>query len=1029
MRKVLCLLVLTCMLAMQVVAQNRTITGTVLDVNNNPLPDISVSVKGTALGTTTKSDGSFSISVPASARVLTFSSVGYALQQVAIGSKSVISVQLIAEQKSIQEVVVVGYQQRKKRDEAGAISSIRGKEIENIPNLSIDKALQGRAAGVLVQANNGIPGGAINVRIRGTGSIQAGNRPLYIVDGVPLNTRDDANFTQANPLAFLNPNDIESIDILKDAASGAIYGAQASNGVVIVTTKKGKAGKTKFAFNAYAGVTQPLKRVKVLNAQDYYQVRVEALANLAGVPATIASAQLSGFNAQQFTLNELRVPGALTLNPAQAAAAAAALPTFNWQDAVLRNGVLHNYELSASGGNEKTQFYTSASYNAQEAILNKVDFKRMTLRLDLTNKVSDRVSFTSSINLSSFTQKIPFSVDGSFLGNPAFSSTLILPSNPIYNADGTYYGLPNTAITSTAGILNQNIVAVNDFNSGFQRTNQLIGNIAADFKIAKGVSFRSFYGLDYRIVQGKRITDPRTNDGAPLRGIIALQSSWNSNFLTTQTLNFNKAFGDRHKIDGVLGIEYRREVNDGITTSANGLPSFQFVTANAAANPATAGEFTTAYKLYSGLGALNYNFDDKYLLSFVFRYGGSSRFGNNFKYGFFPGFKAAWNLDREKFLINSEVVSDLKLRASWGQTGNDQIGNFDALGLYGTGPVYNGSAGIAPVQLPNPDLKWERNETSNIGIDYGFLNGRISGSVDVYNKLTKDLLITQPVQLTTGFAGFTSNVGQVENKGIEVGLQVTVIRPRRPDGFKWATNFNFTYNRNRVKKLYGGFDVLPSNVGIRVGSSLNTVFAQTYLGANPATGRPMWLDSLGNVTYQPLAKDRRVLGDGESEYFGGLTNTFTFKGLTLDIFFSYEYGRLISDGQANFLIENGGRTLNAMQEAFDKRWTYAGQLTSYPRPIANFNEAKGSSPLTASTRTFRKADYIRMKNVTLSYDFRPELLKKLKIASAKFYLQGSNLITYADWLGYDPEFVDSGNGATGIIPQTKNITFGIQIGF
>jgi TonB-linked SusC/RagA family outer membrane protein len=1027
MRKIVSVVIALLLLGIQVMAQNRTITGRVTDANNNPLPNISVTVKGTRTGTTTKADGTFSISAPERATALVFSGVGFTAQEVAIGNKTSISVNMAAAATDIQEVVVVGYQQRKKRDEAGAISSVRGKDIENIPNVSVDKALQGRATGVLVQSNNGIPGGAINVRIRGTGSIQAGNQPLYIVDGVPINARNDANFTQSNPLAFLNPNDIESIDVLKDAASAAIYGAQASNGVVIVTTKKGKAGKTKFTFNTYAGVTQPLQKLDVLNSQEWVQMRTEAYMNFASVSATTVS-PLIGATPQQAALIELRVPGAASMTPAQADAATAALQNTDWQDAVFKSGVLQNYELSASGGNDRTQFYTSASYNRQDAIINKVDFERGTLKLDVTNKVNDKVSFNTSINLSTFRQRIPFSVDGSFLGSPAFSSSLMLPSNPIYNSDGSFFGVPPANV---AGILNQNIVAVNDFNTGFQRTNQMIGNLSFDYKITKWLTFRSFYGMDYRLVQGKSVRDSRTPDAFARRGLVQTQSNWNTNFLTTQTFSYNKNFGERHRLDGILGIEYRREANEGITASGDGFPSFQFTTLNAAANPVNVGEFYTAYKLFSGLGAVNYNYDSRYLVSFVFRYGGSSRFGDNFKYGFFPGVKVAWNISREKFMERSNFINDLKLRASWGQTGNDQIGNFDGLGLYGAGTVYNGAAGINPTQLPNPDLRWEKNETSNIGIDYTIWNNRISGSIDVYQKLTKDLLLNQPVQWTTGYGSYTSNVGQVENRGVEFGIQANLIRSRKADGFRWTTNFNFTYNKNKVKQLYGGFQVLPSDVSIRVGYPIGTVFTQTYAGVNPATGRPMWLDTLGNLTYAPIARDRRIAGDLQPEYFGGMNNSFQYKGFTLDVFFAYEYGRVVSDGQVNFLLENGNRTFNGLQLPYDNRWRKPGDITMYPRPYVNGAESKGVNHMIASTRTNRKADYVRLKNITFSYDLKTELARKLRINNARIYVQATNLWTYADWLGYDPEFVDSGNGngVTGIIPQSKNVTFGIQVGF
>ncbi|HVG41395.1 MAG TPA: SusC/RagA family TonB-linked outer membrane protein, partial [Chitinophagaceae bacterium] len=451
MRKILLVLLGVFALCTHLMAQNRTVTGRIIDAQSNGIPNASVTVKGTTVGTVTGPDGGFSLSIPSNARTLVVSSVGFGNQEISIGSQTAFNVTLSAASNSLDEVVVVGYSQRRKRDEAGAISTVRASDIENQPNVSLDKALQGRAAGVLVQSNNGIPGGAINVRIRGVGSFTAGTQPLYIVDGVQLNTRNDASFTQSNPLSFLNPNDIESIDVLKDA-SASIYGASAANGVVIITTKKVRAGKTKFQFNTYAGQARPIQKLDVLNSQEYAQLRVESYLN--------QNITRTPLQAKNIFLNEIRMPQYTTDKSADSAIAA--LGTYDWQDAVFRNGRVQNYELSASGGNDRTTFRVSGSYTDQQAILSKADFRRGTLKLDLTNKATDRLNINTSLNISSGTQNIPFATDGSQLGSPAFASSAQLPLNAIYNPDGTYNGLsPNNLI----GILNQNVVAVNEYNS------------------------------------------------------------------------------------------------------------------------------------------------------------------------------------------------------------------------------------------------------------------------------------------------------------------------------------------------------------------------------------------------------------------------------------------------------------------------------------------------------------------------------------------------------------------------------------
>lgn len=999
-------------------AQNRTITGKVTDETGKLLEGASVQAKGSKSANLTKADGSFSIQVAPSVRSLIVSYVGSDALEILLTTESVYAISLKKKIDPLEEVVVTGYQARKKRDEAGAISSIKAAQIENLPNASLDKALQGKAAGVLVQAGNGLPGGAINVRIRGQGSYLAGNDPLYIVDGVQINTRSDGNFTQNNPLAFLNPDDIETIDILKDAASAAIYGSNASNGVVIITTKKGKAGKTKFNANIYMGSVQMMKKLEVSNSQEYFRMRAEAYGNTGNVPWD-SEANL------RTVLTELRVPNAATMTQAQALAAAAVLPTYDWQDAAFRNGSIQNYELSASGGNEKTTFRVAGNYSFQEANVTKADFKRAGIRLDLQNKATDRLTIGTSINLSTFTQNNPFATSGSFLGSPAFSASGIIPVNPIINADGTYYGVPGQVPANLIGTLNQNIIQVNDYNSGYQRTNQLVGNITLDYKITDWLTFKTLVGMDYRLTQGKNVRDARTADGFNFKGNVNVQSNWNTNINTYQTLNFNKTFGSKNRLDGLVGYEYRRENNESITANGQGFPTYQFTSLQNAAVPAAVGEFYTGFRRNGVFGKVNYGYDRKYLIAFTIRRDGSSRFGADNQYGTFWGVSGAWNIDQEGFLKNNRILNSLKLRASYGSTGNDQIGNFDALGLYGGGGIYNGSSGISYSQLANPNLKWERNVTTNLGLDFGLFSNRITGTLEVYEKETQDLLINQPLQISTGFSSITSNVGRLTNRGIELTLGADIIKAKRQGAFNWNVGFTFAYNKNEVKELYAGLQILPGDNSVQVGQPLGVLFTQQFAGVNPATGRPMWYDTLGNLTYQVLAKDRRIIGPQNTPLFqGGLRNSLTFKNFTFDFFFQYEYGRFTSDGQANFLIENIAR-INVLKQAYNERWTTPGQITFFPRYLTAGTESKGSGAQ-SGTRTFFKADYVRLKNVAVYYDLSPSLVKRAGLSSFRFYIQGTNLWTASDWFSYDIEFVGT---ATGIVPQTKNYTVGVQVGF
>lgn len=1014
MRKILLLGLTLFLVNAMAFAQGRVVTGTVSSLEDGlGVPGATVLVKGTTIGTATDIDGKYSINVPAGSNVLVFTFVGLTSQEVNIGNRSTINVALEADITALSEVIVTGYGTQPKREVTGAVSSVKGDAIQNLPLQSFDRALQGRAAGVQVRSSNGLPGGAVNIRIRGVGSVNAGNEPLFIVDGVQLNNQSNAAFTQSNPLAFLNPNDIESMEILKDAASAAIYGSQAANGVVIITTKKGKQGKAKFEFNAFSGETQPMKYLDVLGGSEWYAMRRDAFVN-SGVANPEANA-LSNMGRLPSNWTTLTRPALDALG--------LALPTYDWQREVMGAGRLQNYEMSVSGGDDKTTFFLSGSYNYQEASFRPVDFERGTVRIALTHQATKRLSFETNINLSTFQQNVPFAVEGSFLGNPAFSASAVLPHNAIYNEDGTY----NTAI---AGVLGQNVVLVNAYNSGLQRTNTAVGNLITNYKIAKNLSFRSLFGLDYRLLQGDNYRDPRTPDGAGVIGRSSVQSDWRTRFITTQTLNWNKTFNGVHNVSGILGVEYLSETREGISGAGIGFPTFQFRTIQSAATPESITGFWTGYRRASAFASANYDYKKKYLLTLTARYDGSSRFGANNQYGLFPSIRVGWSLVEEEFLKNSSTISEMKFRASYGLTGNDQIGNFDARGLYGGGGNYSGSAGIVPSSLANLDLGWETNNTTNLGLDFGFFENRITGSVDAFDRRTKRLLLSQPILWINGFGGISNNVGELQNRGLEFELSTVNIDK---GGFRWNTSFNITKIDNQVLSLYSGLKFLPANPGIAVGqpvgrSGEGAIFAAQYAGVNPATGRPMWLDINGNITYLPLAADRRYVGSSLATVFGGFNNNFSYKGFELTSFFTYEYGGLVTDGQYSFLRENGTRlTLNALREVNDRSWKTPGQITDIPRNLTTNagNETRGNSR-NSGTAALLKSDFLRLSQLTVAYSFKPSLVSRIGLTRARIYAQGVNLWTYTDYPGYDPEFTGAG---TGQIPLTKSYTLGVQIGF
>jgi TonB-linked SusC/RagA family outer membrane protein len=1010
-------------------AQERVVSGKVTSSEDgSPIPGANVIVKGTTNGTTTDANGNFQISVSPNA-TLVFSFIGFATIEMDAANLSEVNAQLAVDATQLSEVVVVGYSTVSKKELTGAVSSVKGSTIENLPMQSFDRALQGRAAGVQVLSANGAPGGAVSVRIRGTGSITAGNEPLYIVDGVQINSRNDGgSMVSNNPLAFLNPNDIESIEILKDAANASIYGSQAANGVVIITTKKGKAGhKTQINLGYYKGIVEPMATLDMMSTQDWIQARQEAILNVypSLTPLEARQATLAGRAASPGipALSGIGFPANLTDEEI------AAIPNYDWQGEAFVPGSIDNFDASLSAGNENTTLYSSFSYNRQEGSLIKIDFERINGKINVTHKITDKLSLDMGFTLSSVTQNGPYgdARGTTAFGAPQYASPTILPFNPIYIGETKeFYGLPASGVF-LVGDLSHNVIATANYIKAQGKTNQLVGSAAFTYKIMDGLTLKAFGGLDYRNIATTFYGDPRLNDYYALNGTSTVGNNLNVNVSTNVTLNYAKTFASVHSVGAFVGAEYRQENNEGMSFTGNSFPSPDFITANAAAIPFAVGGFGTGFKRAGLFGNFKYDYDKKYLVSVTMRYDGSSRFGSNNLYGFFPAVSGAWNINEEGFLKSSAVVSDLRLRASWGQTGNDQIGNFDSRDLYGIGGTYNGLTGIAPT-MGNPDLRWEKNETTNIGIDYGFLGSRISGSVDVFRRLSKDLLLTQSVAQTSGYNNITSNVGEVKNEGLEFELRSTNIDAGE---FKWETNFNITFLRNEVVSLFDGLDVLPGNLNIRVGYPLGTNTNNPFAGVNPANGRPMHYDINGNVTYLRQAADIVPMGHEDfSNMYGGFTNTFGYKGLELAVFFQYDYGRTVVNTQHFRMADMAGVLRNSNQYFYDNRWTTPGQITDVPAPAngRTQNTANISSYQTTA-RFYEDASFIRLKQLTLSYSLPVSFLSKVKIANARVYAQAINLITWTKWTGYDPEFRETGANTTeGILPQTKSYTFGVQIG-
>lgn len=1007
-----------------------TITGRVTSSEDNEgLPQATVLLKGTANGVLTDVDGNYRISVPDEGGTLVFSFLGYVNKEVVIGNQTTINVELAPDVTSLGEVVVTGYGVERKREITGSITSVKGEAIQNLPLQSFDRALQGRAAGVLVQNANGVPGGALRVRIRGQGSINAGNDPLYIVDGVQMNNTNDASNLSTNPLASLNPNDIESMEILKDAAA-SIYGSQAANGVVLITTKRGAQGKTKINFNSYVGWVNPINLPDMMTSQEFINFRLDQRRNyytrfnanpdlLEGLSRRNA---LGGFTAGDWAPLGLSDVALGQLPQAEFDAFVNGLETYDWLgETFSETGRISNYELSAQGGSDNTRFFISGSYNAQEGQIRRFDFERATLRFNIDHDLNDKITFETKLNASTIKQNGTV-LSGTFFENPAFAGATILPFNPIFDeTEITGYNEP------LIGILAENPIKSLEINERGTRTNQINGNAALNFQITNNLRFRSFVGIDYRALEENRYTDPRSFGGRNNSGSAFGQFQSNTNFITTQQFNYDWNLNPNNKFNFLVAAEYREEVNEAISVNAQNFPTPQFRTIASAAEPTAAGGFFTTWKNAGVFTNVKYALNDKYYFNGTLRYDGSSRFGVDNRWGLFPSLGVSWLASEEDFLKTS-WLDEFKLRASYGTAGNNRIGNFDSRGLVSSANAgnYLNLPGLLISGLANRQLSWETQTTINLGVDYILFGGRISGSVDVYRRRSTDLLLDRTLPETSGYTEISENVGELDNRGIEVAIQSTNIDA---GGFRWTSAFNIAFQDQKLLSLFDGED--NNGADTQVGQPLNLWYNYDYAGVNPATGRPMYYDRNGELTYQPTAgstigdenDDRKILGNTNSDFFGGLTNTFSFKGFTLDVLFQFDYGKQGIDGTGNFAYDPYETRLNLYSQLQDLVWRQPGDLTSFPRP--NITAEVGGRAI-GTPRLLQDLSYIRLKQVTLSYDLPSEWLTALRLTNARVYVQGINLATWTNFTGLDPEF--TGGTATGVFPPSKNLTVGVQLG-
>ncbi|MGK9126076.1 TonB-dependent receptor [Olivibacter sp. SA151] len=962
--------------------QGPTVRGVVKDISGDALPGVSVKVKGGTGGTTTDGNGQFTLKTPDSA-VLIFSYIGYQVKEEAVQGSSTLEITLLPSDQELDEVVVVGYGTQRKGDITGAVGVVSQEAFESRPNTQFGSILQGKTAGVQVSSPGGKPNAGLNIRIRGTSSITSSSDPLYVVDGVPIaDTRS------------INPADIESMSILKDAASAAIYGAQGANGVVLITTKKGKEGKTRVDLNAYAGFSSVWRKLDVLNASQYRELMTALGRNT---------------DWDRYTANT------------------------NWQDEVFQQGASQNYQLAFSGKSNKTTYYLSGGWTKQKGAVRSAEMDRYNFKVNLQQEVNNWLTLGTNLGYTRY-HDVDVADNQAVNQGGVIMGILSTPPNiGIYNPNGTFTSNPFQDW--------ENPLAFTDGSERGYRNQRVIGNAYAEITFLPGLKFRSNFGIDAGSGVYEYFLDPiRTSYGRAQEGIGRYNTDQRNYWIADNTLTYNKQL-EKHNFGALLGMVAQKTQWENSETERTGFSGTSITTPNAGSVIRIANVSKREKANVSVIGRVNYDFDGKYLFTANFRADNSSNFGSENKWGYFPSFSAGWRLSKENFLNEVSWLDDLKLRAGWGIVGNDNVGEYAYWGRVASDANYpfGGviSPGTRPSTLQNDNLKWEETKQTNIGLDISVFNARLNFSADAYLKKTSDLLLNVPVPRATGFDYVLQNAGALENKGLEFQVNSRNLA----GALKWETDLNISLNRNKVSDL-AGTTIFGANISGRgdlsyttVGNPIGMFYGYVFTGVDPQTGDALYLRNDGTSSNNPSPDDRRIIGNPNPDFIYGLTNTFGYKNFGFSIFLQGSQGNDIYNGtrvETEGMIDAKNQTTAVLD-----RWTSPGQLTNVPRAVPdNTNNSRNS------TRFVENGSYLRVKSVTLSYNLPETLLSRLKLSNVKVYVTGENLFTVTNYKGFDPEvnaFTNT-NDATqnkntfvgidyGTYPQTRNLIFGLNVSF
>ena len=987
----------------QQVGDNRTIKGTILDATGMPVIGANVMVKGTTNGTITDMDGKFSLEVDKSA-ILVVSYIGYANQEIKVGNQNTLSITMKEDAEALDELVVVGYGTVKKSDLTGSVGSVSMEDVNKVGITSADRALQGQVAGVQVNARSGQPGESMMIRVRGGNSLSGGNEPLYVIDGMPVEGMS----------SDINPEDILSMEVLKDASSTAIYGSRGANGVVMITTKRGKEGKTTVDYNGYIGVSQLRKKLDLLEKDDYIAM-----------------------------VNEVSVNdgNGILITPEQAAL----LPNNDWQDLAYQTALTHSHQFSVSGGNDKTKVYSSLNYMNQEGIIKGSNYNRFALRINGDQKITDKISLNASVAYSYGTQNTANSnADG--YGAIAYTAMVMPPIQEIKDEYGNYTVFSGTPWGGT------NPVGMAELYKNQNINSRLLANLSLSWDIIEGLNFRVNAGAEVVASESDRYIPIGLSAGGQLDGDASKSKSNYYTLINENILTYNKTFNDIHALNVMGGITFQSYEYNSLSGSGTGFLRDVYETNNlgVAMTPGIPSSGYSDYRMASFLGRVNYGLMDRYLLTVTARYDGSSKFSKNHKFAFFPSAALAWRVSEEGFMKDMEWWSNFKVRTSVGQTGNQSISPYQTFARLGTSsPVFgNGKViGFGLSSIANDDLKWETTTQTDLGIDLGFLDNRINFAFDYYWKQTRDLLYSATLPPSSGFSSMLRNIGRIDNKGFEISINTVNMKGK----VNWTTSLNISSNKSIVKDL--GTDVYGNKIERMDAPIGGGNWFPLFLGKAPFQLYGYEIEGIyqtdeearlngeatkhaGDYRYKEIdgkpgitTGDKTILANTQPKFTFGLTNTINWNNFELSFLVTGSIGGDIVN-EFNKSITNIGGTWNVRKDAWEGRWQ-EGKGGKYARASASTKDYLAFGD--PNSIWVEDGSYVRFKDIKLSYTLPSSWFSGSKKPNVSLYVSGQNLITITGYSHYDPEASWTGSAVNGwdrgVYPSAKSYTLGLNVKF